>query len=190
MVMSQSAAPHHEALIPHPPNGPSPSDPRIAAAAQSAPYRAFAEPGRKDDYYSRYMQLSQNVAYRYPDPGPPRQREGAIGGSWRHIKEVLGHGGSRVVFVDGLVSLYDIDKHHLAKKHMPLRASISTPLYGASRHDSDSYQKLLKDDLEKQAYKPWEDKVTNCKPLPDVNATTKNLPGSPSKYKGFYTMRK
>ena len=30
-----------------------------------------------------------------------RERQGRIGGSWRHIKEVLGHGGSRVVFVDG-----------------------------------------------------------------------------------------
>ena len=30
-----------------------------------------------------------------------RLRQGRIGGSWRHIKEVLGHGGSRVCYVDG-----------------------------------------------------------------------------------------
>ena len=34
-----------------------------------------------------------------------RLRQGRIGGSWRHIKEVLGHGGSRVVYVDGWYSI-------------------------------------------------------------------------------------
>ncbi|ESO97614.1 hypothetical protein LOTGIDRAFT_228247 [Lottia gigantea] len=55
-----------------------------------------------DDKYSRaYTDLSKQIAYRHPNPGKARERQGRIGGSWRHIKEVLGHGGSRVVFVDG-----------------------------------------------------------------------------------------
>ncbi|XP_055997272.1 uncharacterized protein LOC130047074 isoform X6 [Ostrea edulis] len=47
-----------------------------------------------------FSNLSSKIAYRHPNPGNPRQRQGRIGGSWRHIKEVLGHGGSRVVYVD------------------------------------------------------------------------------------------
>ncbi|XP_062576394.1 uncharacterized protein LOC134238279 isoform X5 [Saccostrea cucullata] len=47
-----------------------------------------------------FSNLTNKIAYRYPNPGNPRQRQGRIGGSWRHIKEVLGHGGSRVVYVD------------------------------------------------------------------------------------------
>nr|XP_022340246.1 uncharacterized protein LOC111134935 isoform X2 [Crassostrea virginica] len=47
-----------------------------------------------------FNNLTSKIAYRYPNPGNPRQRQGRIGGSWRHIKEVLGHGGSRVVYVD------------------------------------------------------------------------------------------
>lgn len=30
-----------------------------------------------------------------------RERHGNVGGSWRHIREVLGYGGSQLVFVDG-----------------------------------------------------------------------------------------
>jgi len=39
-----------------------------------------------------------------------RLRQGRIGGSWRHIKEVLGHGGSRVVYVDGTYT-YLLHRH-------------------------------------------------------------------------------
>lgn len=57
-----------------------------------------------------YSDLAQQIAYRYPNPGMPKAREGAIGGTWRHVKEVLGHGGSRVCFIDGLVRIYDQEK--------------------------------------------------------------------------------
>lgn len=33
-----------------------------------------------------------------------RVRQGSIGSSWRHIKEVLGNTGNRVCFVDGMHS--------------------------------------------------------------------------------------
>ena len=34
-----------------------------------------------------------------------REREGGVGGSWRHIKEVLGSSGSRFVFIEGWLML-------------------------------------------------------------------------------------
>uniref|UniRef100_K1R3K9 Uncharacterized protein n=1 Tax=Magallana gigas TaxID=29159 RepID=K1R3K9_MAGGI len=61
-----------------------------------------------------FNNLTSKIAYRYPNPGNPRQRQGRIGGSWRHIKEVLGHGGSRVVYVDGLISVYDSENFNQA----------------------------------------------------------------------------
>ncbi|GFR74197.1 zinc finger SWIM domain-containing protein 6 [Elysia marginata] len=61
-------------------------------------------------FQKSYTDLAHQIAYRYPNPGLPRIRQGAIGGTWRHIKEVLGHHGSRVCFVDGLVSVYDTDR--------------------------------------------------------------------------------
>ncbi|XP_061183095.1 uncharacterized protein LOC134238279 isoform X4 [Saccostrea cucullata] len=61
-----------------------------------------------------FSNLTNKIAYRYPNPGNPRQRQGRIGGSWRHIKEVLGHGGSRVVYVDGLISVYDSENFNQA----------------------------------------------------------------------------
>jgi len=64
---------------------------------------------RGESYQDRYLQLSANVADRYPSTGRPRERMGRIGGSWRHIREVLGYTGTQVCFVDGLVSLYDTD---------------------------------------------------------------------------------
>jgi len=68
---------------------------------------------RGDNYHDRYMQLSANVAIKHPNPGKPRERMGRIGGTWRHIREVLGYTGSQVCFVDGLVSLYDLEDKQL-----------------------------------------------------------------------------
>ena len=34
-----------------------------------------------------------------------REREGGVGGSWRHIKEVLGSSGCRFVFIEGRLML-------------------------------------------------------------------------------------
>ena len=36
-----------------------------------------------------------------------RLRHGRAGGSWRHVKEVLQAGGSRIVFVDGKLFNFD-----------------------------------------------------------------------------------
>jgi len=150
-----------------------------APVSQSAPYIAFAEPGRTDQHYNRYHQLSRNIAFRYPDPGQPREREGRIGGSWRHIKEVLGHSGSRVVFVDGLVRLYDLDKSMLrSKKTLPMTASLQLP----SHYKED--RQLVKEEEHKQKCQPWVDGPQ----LPPINQPH-DLPGEPAKYKGFYTLR-
>ncbi|KAK6191956.1 hypothetical protein SNE40_003522 [Patella caerulea] len=71
---------------------------------------ADTRPGFNDKYGKAYTELSQQIAYRHPNPGKARERQGRIGGSWRNIKEVLGHSGSRVVFVDGLVGMYDTNR--------------------------------------------------------------------------------
>jgi len=146
---------------------------------QSAPYMAFVEPGRNDEFYNRYHMLSRNIAFRYPDPGQPREREGRIGGSWRHIKEVLGHTGSRVVFVDGLVRLYDLDKSMLRKKSMPMQASLKLPAH--YKEDRD----LQKADEHQRKCQPW----VEGPQLPPIQKPH-DLPGEPAKYKGYYTLRK
>lgn len=108
---------------------------------------------RSDEFYRRYNQLSAKVAYQYPDPGVPRERQGRIGGSWRHIKEVLGHGGTRVVFVDGLVRLYDQEKKSVGQSaewpSVQLQsARVKTPMYNSGvvqheyeRRGTDNYDR-------------------------------------------------
>lgn len=78
-----------------------------------------------------YADLTSQVAYRYPNPGVPRVRQGRIGGSWRHIKEVLGHGGSRVVYVDGLISIYDQENFNQSlHAQSPSRPHIKKNMFG------------------------------------------------------------
>ncbi|XP_012942291.1 uncharacterized protein LOC106012803 [Aplysia californica] len=91
-----------------------------------------------DDYDQKfqrsYSDLAHQIAYRYPNPGLPRIRQGAIGGTWRHIKEVLGHHGSRVCFVDGLVSVYDSDKFSDAlQPPLPYRGKLVHPPYAPTQ---------------------------------------------------------
>lgn len=87
-----------------------------------------------DDYNDKfersYTDLAHQIAYRYPNPGLPRTRTGAIGGTWRHIKEVLSDSGSRVCFVDGLVSVYDTEKFSEAlQPPLPYKGKFVTPPY-------------------------------------------------------------
>lgn len=90
--------------------------------------KPLRDPSRSDDYYQRYLELSSNVAYRHPHLATPRERQGRIGGSWRHIKEVLGYTGSQVCFVDGLVSLYDKEVRESAVSRGPAwRARLNGP---------------------------------------------------------------
>ncbi|KAK7475254.1 hypothetical protein BaRGS_00033485 [Batillaria attramentaria] len=105
--------------------------------------------GPEDSYKRTYDDLTQQIAYRWPNPGSPRFREGRIGGTWRHIKEVLGHSGSRVVFIDGLVSVYDDQKFtQKLQAQLPYRPHIR-PLYAnntteiATPRESLSKQALL-----------------------------------------------
>lgn len=150
------------------------------AVSKSAPYMSFTEPNRTDEFYNRYQRLSHNVAYRYPNPGAPREREGRIGGSWRHIKEVLGHGGSRVVFVDGLVRLYDLDKSKMrGGRPAPMRASLTLPA-----HRKEDREQIRMHEAHQQRCQPW----VEGPQLPEVGKPH-DLPGSPAKYKGFYTLR-
>merc|ERR1712227_925530 len=116
-------------------------------SSSAVPRAVMPSERRSDEFYKRYNQLSAKVAYQYPDPGTPRERQGRIGGSWRHIKEVLGHGGSRVVFVDGLVRLYDQDKKTAGSEIQSAR--VKTPMYntGVVQHEyekrnTDNYDRM------------------------------------------------
>lgn len=81
-----------------------------------------------------YHDLTQQIAYRFPNPGLPRLRQGRIGGSWRHIKEVLGHGGSRVCYVDGLVAIYDEEQFNQdLQARSPYRPHLRRKLYSPNR---------------------------------------------------------
>lgn len=61
-----------------------------------------------DDFHKAFQQVSkQHPSASYPEFGPPRLRHGRAGGSWRHVKEVLQAGGSRIVFVDGVIRWAD-----------------------------------------------------------------------------------
>jgi len=44
----------------------------------------------------------------YPSPyGPPRLREGKVGGCWRHVRETVGQRGQCIMFVEGTVKIRD-----------------------------------------------------------------------------------
>ncbi|XP_064635326.1 uncharacterized protein LOC135492676 isoform X2 [Lineus longissimus] len=117
-----------------------------------------------DAYFQRYMELVDKKAYRYPDPGMQKQREGCLGGSWRHVKQVLGQGGNNLVFVDGLTRLYDHSElneqltrrkvAHVANNSTPL-GKVSTPLYSVNRNDISSYRQFRQHEQEKRDFKPW-----------------------------------
>lgn len=92
----------------------------------------------EDTFKRSYSDLAHQIAYRYPNPGLPRIRQGAIGGTWRHIKEVLGHHGSRVCFVDGLVSVYDTDKFSEAlQPPLPYKGKLVHPPYVPTQSEHD-----------------------------------------------------
>ena len=63
---------------------------------------------------------------------------GRIGGSWRHIREVLGYTGSQVCFVDGLVSVYDKEGGHEVPRGPAWRARLAGPTgYSANLSGQD-----------------------------------------------------
>lgn len=132
---------------------------------------------RKEDSDTRfkktYDDLTSKIAYRYPNPGAPRLRQGRIGGTWRHIKEVLGHGGSRVCYIDGLIRVYD-------------DASFNTRLHTASsqrRHLNNSQH--MWDDPPNVQFPPV-NRSTGHVTFDNQDIARKiNLTSAP-KHKGFY----
>lgn len=97
-----------------------------------------------DKFQETYSGLSHQIAYRYPNPGLPRIRQGAIGGTWRHIKEVLGHHGSRVCFVDGLVSVYDSNRYSEAlQPPLPYKGKLVHPPYAPTRDEFGNSKKSV-----------------------------------------------
>ena len=62
----------------------------------------YSQSGGYDDYHKTYLKLQKDGIYpSYPLYGPPRLRNGGVGGSWNHVKEVMQAAGSRRVFIDG-----------------------------------------------------------------------------------------
>lgn len=111
--------------------------------------RRNEELGHDEIFRRDYAELSKKIAYRYPDPGMPRIRQGRVGGSWRHIREVLGHGGSRVLFVDGLVRRYDTEKfNQTLTQQRPLQILPNYSVTG-DRYDVAEYKRRLQSDMEK-----------------------------------------
>lgn len=145
------------------------------AVTQSARYSGGyrTESRTSDNYHDRYMQLSSNVAQRHPHQSQPRERMGRIGGSWRHIREVLGYTGTQVCFVDGLVSLYDKDTMSNGSQRGPAwRARLSGPTgYSANLSGHELTGSL-----------------GNSGPTYELNHN-QTTTGGDSKYKGFYTLR-
>ncbi|CAH1786404.1 unnamed protein product [Owenia fusiformis] len=144
-----------------------------------------AHPGLQ--YDKAYYDLMQKVAYRYPNPGPPRERAGRIGGTWRHIKEVQSNGENRVVFVDGLVRVYDTQKvnSHLLHSGIAPTAKMATPIY-TDRRDIN-FREGLENEIHRGGYKPW-----YTEKVPRVQDTGLRSMGRmenyQDKYKGFYKM--
>ncbi|XP_052798838.1 uncharacterized protein LOC128230532 isoform X3 [Mya arenaria] len=132
-----------------------------------------------------YADLTNQIAYRFPNPGLPRLRQGSIGGSWRHIKEVLGHGGSRVCYVDGLVAKYDEEQFNqdLANQstYRPhLRRQVYSPNRGI---DFRSIRQAPKEEIHLPAVEE----------LPMLSASEKARKmaiQSPNKHKGIYAYNK
>lgn len=169
---------------------------------------AYKRPGGTpdtDDHFKRYQELSNKVAYRYPNPGLPRERQGRIGGSWRHIKEVLGHGGGQICFIDGLVRQYDTVKFNeylatggRASRQLPFRPKLSTPMYSMNRHDIGTYRRDLKREIDQINYKPWYKAADNSGPrdlpvLYDAKPPSRSQrppnTAKSTKYKGFYGLK-
>ncbi|XP_074660791.1 uncharacterized protein LOC141913217 isoform X2 [Tubulanus polymorphus] len=155
----------------------------------SAPYR----PSTQEDYYRKYKELTQKKAYRYPNPGKPIVREGNIGGSWRHVKEVLGNKGYRVIYIDGVVRHYDHSKlnEELADRKTGVRG---TPKYALSRQDLNNHRL----DGENE-FKPWlppqlvqqqlQQHTRGLPPIYDAQPPRRLVspqPDSSDRHRGFY----
>lgn len=137
----------------------------------------------EEDFNSKfkrsYSDLTSKIAYRYPNPGLPRLRQGRIGGSWRHIKEVLGHGGSRVIYVDGLVSVYDEENFNTTLSNQgPYRPHLRRVLYSPNRGFLAPSQTQTK-----QERLPAVEEL----PMMSANERARKLAiQSPNKHKGVY----
>lgn len=141
-------------------------------------------PQKTDDYNVRfrdsYHDLTSQIAYRFPNPGLPRLRQGRIGGSWRHIKEVLGHGGSRVCYVDGLVAVYDEENFNQElQAQSPYRPHLRRQLYSANRG--------FDVEAARQGRQGFQNPAVEELPMISQNERDRKLAiQSPNKHKGVY----
>ncbi|XP_052232431.1 uncharacterized protein LOC127845495 isoform X3 [Dreissena polymorpha] len=140
---------------------------------------------QKEDFNVRfrdsYADLTNQIAYRFPNPGLPRLRQGRVGGSWRHIKEVLGHGGSRVCYVDGLVAVYDEEQFNQSlAAQSPYRPHLRRQLYSANRGWDEEAARQGREGIHLPAVEEL--------PMMSSNERDRKLAiQSPNKHKGVYS---
>ncbi|XP_064603908.1 uncharacterized protein LOC135469241 [Liolophura sinensis] len=158
---------------------------RIPTMDQANNFRSVYDSTPEERFNKNYQEMTQRIAYRHPNPGMPRSRQGRIGGSWRHIKEVLGHGGSQICFVDGLVRMYDSTKFNQAlSEEAPSRPHITpivpprTPRCTYNRYDISDHQGRV------QTHRAYE--YEHC--LPQIPQSAR-YPQKGDKYQGFFKLK-
>ncbi|XP_071099729.1 uncharacterized protein [Haliotis cracherodii] len=144
------------------------------------------------EFRRAYSDLTSKIAYIHPNPGLPRTRQGRIGGTWRHIKEVLGHSGNRTVFVNGLVGVYDSEFNNSLQAEIPHRPHLANPCYAPLSRDLDSYHQRDLSTMQRSGYVPSFGQ--NLPSVPRVGMVSSSDPDvlrkmslqSQHKYKGVY----
>merc|ERR1712173_295053 len=109
------------------------------------------------------------------------------------IKEVLGHGGTRVVFVDGLVRLYDYERRRGNSALMPGPGHQLTrinPQYGVNRGDFGN-PRVSHPELHKRDDQMSPHHFDPTRSMPATITLRGGGDDTPrSKYKGFFALKR
>ncbi|XP_041367122.1 uncharacterized protein LOC121381827 [Gigantopelta aegis] len=89
---------------------------RFNWSEQSMP-RSPLDRRHRDVYNSAYRNLTKQIVYIHPNPGPAIQRKGKYGADWRHIRQSVQPTGAVITSLNGNVKLYDADKFTDALQH-------------------------------------------------------------------------
>ncbi|XP_041359460.1 uncharacterized protein LOC121375854 [Gigantopelta aegis] len=86
-----------------------PSVSQLAAVDDTLPvHLRYSRNCGYDDFHKAFRNIGhQWPDLSYPNFGPARLRQGRLGGSWRHIKEVMQAVGNRGTFIDGCIATDD-----------------------------------------------------------------------------------
>lgn len=164
------------------PNGYTANDWKIIRA-----HRNWQSHPQDEDYQQAYKSLMQKLAYRHPQTGLPSRREGRGGSGWRHLKENIGYGPGRLLWMDGVVSLYDQTGAPIAtQRPVPGRILQAEPRTARSAvYQNEGYGTTVWD-VSPPPARPW---YTNNTPQPLPDICSHKLAYIDTKYKGFYSMQ-